>query len=256
MLGNNKGYVVTASAETIALKNNKDSRAPSEDIARLNNCRFLSISEPPKNMLLDNALLKVLTGRDTITARHLQQRQFEFIHKFKLFINTNHLPLITDETLFVNNKIVVINFNRHFDAYQQDLNLKNVLRTQREIPGIFNWCIEGLKKFNEKKLIIPTLLTEANEKYRKSSDKIGLFMNDCLKESNTNIKVKDVYDEYQKWCLEIGISSEGKITFLDYFRKREIIAETATINEKTERNILKGYSIKRVPLIEFDVEGI
>lgn len=138
MLSNNKGYAVTASPETIALKNNKDSKAPSEDIARLNNCRFVSMSKQPKNMLIDNALLKVLTGRGTITARHLQQRQFEFIPKFKLFINTNHLPLITDETLFVSNRIIVINFDRHFDAYQQDLNLKNVLRTQREISGIFN----------------------------------------------------------------------------------------------------------------------
>lgn len=81
-------------------------------------------------------------------------------------------------------------------------------------------------------------------------------MNDCLKESNTNMKVKDVYNEYRKWYLENGISSEGKITFLDYFRKRKIIAETATINGKTERNVLKGYSIKRVPLIEFNIEGI
>lgn len=62
----------------------------------------MNASEPPKRMLFDTALLKSLLGleRDSITARHLHQREFEFIPKFKLVINTNYLPTITDDTVF------------------------------------------------------------------------------------------------------------------------------------------------------------
>ncbi|MDD3187795.1 MAG: phage/plasmid primase, P4 family [Bacilli bacterium] len=257
MLGNNKGYAVTASAETIALKNNKDSRAPSEDIARLNNCRFLSVSEPPKNMLLDNALIKIMTGRDTLTARHLQQRQFEFRPKFKLFMNCNHLPLITDETLFLSSRINVITFDRHFTEFEQDPHLKDKLRTEKEISGIFNWCLEGLKSMRERTLIIPNIIHQANDKYRKSSDKICLFMEDCLTKSSTNTKVKDAYDEYKKWCVSNGCNYEGKVSFVDYLRKRNLLVNIATINGKTEKNVLKGYSLVNIPLVEeLEIEGI
>lgn len=47
-----------------------------------------------------------------ITARRLYQSEFEFefefIPHFKLFINTNYLPQIQDETLFTSGRIVVV----------------------------------------------------------------------------------------------------------------------------------------------------
>ena len=93
-------YALTMRAETLAVKQNIDSRQASGDIARLNGCRFCNASEPAKRMLFDTALLKSLLGRDSITARHLHQREFSFIPKFKLVINTNYLPTITDDTVF------------------------------------------------------------------------------------------------------------------------------------------------------------
>ncbi len=88
-------YALTMKPESLAVKQNPDSRQASGDIARLAGCRFCNASEPPKRMLFDTALLKSLLGRDSITARHLHQREFSFIPKFKLVINTNYLPTIT-----------------------------------------------------------------------------------------------------------------------------------------------------------------
>ena len=82
-------YAVTMKPESLAVRQNLDSRTASGDIARLAGCRFCNASEPPKRMLFDTALLKSLLGRDSITARHLYQRETTFIPKFKLVINTN-----------------------------------------------------------------------------------------------------------------------------------------------------------------------
>lgn len=120
MLGNTKGYALTMKPETLAQKQNNDSRQASGDIARLNGCRFLNASEPPKRLIFDVGLLKNLLGRDSITARHLHEREFEFIPIFKLFMNTNYLPLITDETMFTSNRINVITFDRHFSPKEQN----------------------------------------------------------------------------------------------------------------------------------------
>ena len=69
-------YSVTMKLESLAVRQNLDSRTASGDIARLAGCRFCNASEPPKRMLFDTALLKSLLGRDSITARHLHQREF------------------------------------------------------------------------------------------------------------------------------------------------------------------------------------
>ena len=91
-------YARTMQPQTLAQQKNRDTRQASGDIARLAGCRFLNASEPPKRMLFDTALLKTLLGRDTITARHLYEREFEFRPCFKLVINTNYLPVVTDDT--------------------------------------------------------------------------------------------------------------------------------------------------------------
>lgn len=83
-------------AETITQKDKANSNAPTEDIARLAGARVVNISEPGKQMVLSASLVKTLTGRDTINARFLNENSFEFVPQFKLFINTNHLPKVTD----------------------------------------------------------------------------------------------------------------------------------------------------------------
>lgn len=247
MLGNENGYAVNSTPETIALKFNKDSRIASGDIARLNNCRVVSIAELPKSMIIDSSLLKRFTGRDTITARFLNQKEFQFQPKFKLFINCNHLPIITDNTLFTSGRINIISFNRRFEPHEQDIHLKDKLKKKNEISAMFNWCIEGLKKFykNSNKIITPTsVLSETNE-YERDNDKIANFINDCLEKSDKNIKVKDVYERYKIWCQENGMSYENKSLFIDEIKNRNMYKETATVNGKTERNVLCNYELKK-----------
>lgn len=103
-------YGATISPETLAVKANKDSRTASPDIAKLAGIRLVIASEPPKKMIFDTSLVKTLTGRDRVTARFLHQNEFCFTPKFKLLINTNYLPTITDQTVFKSGRIRVVSF--------------------------------------------------------------------------------------------------------------------------------------------------
>lgn len=62
-------------------------------------------------------------------------------------MNTNHLCRINDSTMFYGNKIIVISFLRHFTKEEQDKTLKQKLKTEDEISAIFNWLIDGYKKY-------------------------------------------------------------------------------------------------------------
>ncbi len=77
-------YGRTAKPDTIAQKQTANGSGPSEDIARLAGARFVNIPEPDKRMNLSAALVKTLTGNDTITARFLNENSFEYRPQFKL----------------------------------------------------------------------------------------------------------------------------------------------------------------------------
>ena len=237
-------YAVTMKPESLAVRQNLDSRQASGDIARLAGCRFCNASEPPKRMLFDTALLKSLLGRDSITARHLYQRETTFIPKFKLVINTNFLPTITDDTVFSSGRINVISFDRHFEPQEQDKDLKNRLRDKTELSGILNWCIEGLRLYRKEGLEPPAAVQIATDTYRTDSDKVGNFINECLAKTDKNSKAKDVYEAYTKWCDDNGYGCENKGNFFAELKAKGLFMSSGTVEGKTVRNIVKGYTVE------------
>lgn len=250
MLGNTDGYALNMKPETLAQRQNSDSRQASGDIARLDGCRFLNVSEPPKKMIFDVGLLKVLLGRDSITARHLHEREFEFIPIFKLFINTNFLPLITDDTLFTSGRINVITFDRHFQPSEQDRTLKNKLQSKENVSGLFNWCIDGLKLYYKEGAEPPQAVTNSTDEYRSDSDKVGNFISECLEKSDRNTKAIDVYNAYQKWCSSNGYGCENKSNFFAELKGKNIFYKNGKVGGENYKNVIKGYELIAVYLFD------
>ena len=169
-------YATTISPESLAIKANKDSRTASPDIAKLAGTRLVVASEPPRRMLFDSSLVKTLTGRDTVSARFLHENEFQFKPKFKLILNSNYLPVISDKTVFSSNRVKVVPFERHFTEKEQNKHLKEQL--QQEIDGILNWCIQGLSLYRKEGLEPPTAVQIATHEYSEDSDKIGKFISE------------------------------------------------------------------------------
>ncbi len=243
MLGNSAGYALNMLPQTLAQKQNNDSRQANGDIARLKGCRFLNASEPPKRMMFDVALLKTLLGRDSITARHLHEREFEFIPCFKLFINTNFLPLITDDTLFTSGRINVITFDKHFSETEQDKGLKDRLKKPENLSGIFNWLIEGLKMFRLEGATPPDAVRNSTQEYRSNSDKVGNFISECLEKTGKNSKASEVYVKYASWCELNGFGTENKSNFFDELKSKNLLRKTGSVKGTTYQNIVANYEI-------------
>ena len=243
MMGGDAGYSLTMPPETIAQRKNRDTRQASGDIARLDGCRLLVASEPPKRMLFDAALLKTLLGRDTITARNLYEREFQFIPVFKMFMNTNFLPMIQDDTLFSSGRIEVLPFNRHFSPEEQDTGLKDRLREKANISALFNWCLDGLRLYKETGINPPESVLSATKAYRESSDKTANFIADCLEHTGKNTGAGTVYRSYQTWCNENGFGTESKRNFFEELKAKGIYAERGMVNGVQVRNIVVGYQL-------------
>ncbi|MBR6902140.1 MAG: hypothetical protein IKN30_08815, partial [Synergistaceae bacterium] len=175
------GYAAAMKSETIGIKTFNNSGGPSEDIARLNGVRAAGASEIEQNMGFNAPLIKQMTGNNILTARFLRENSFSFKPQFKLFMDTNYLPVINDETLFRSGRIVVIPFNRYFEESEQDNNLKAFFESPENMSGILNWLIEGFNRYEAEGLQRPEIIKKAIEEYHQKSNNALTFIFQCLK---------------------------------------------------------------------------
>lgn len=240
MLGS---YSANAEPETLAQKK-KDSRQASPDLARLQGIRFLSVSEAPKSMLFDSALIKKLTGNDMLTARMLHENPVEFMPVFKMIMGSNYLPATNDPTLFSSDRVRIIPFNRHFSPDEQDKGLKTRLRSPGNLAALFNWAVEGLGLFRDEGLEPPPAVLESTESYRASSDKLALFFEEkCEEDVSFKSPVSKLYPAYEAWCHSSGYRAEGKQSFCQSLRTKGILSNTATVDGVTLHNVVCGYRL-------------
>ena len=91
MLG---GYAANAQPDTLMTKRNDMGGGANSDIARLKSIRFVTTEEPSEGVRLNEGLVKQLTGGGKVTCRFLFGDEFEYEPEFKIWIATNHKPVI------------------------------------------------------------------------------------------------------------------------------------------------------------------
>lgn len=180
-----------------------DLNAPQPVLASLTGTRIVTMAESSRDVRLDAANMKTMTGRDTLVTRGLYEASFRFVPQFTLWLNTNYLPAITDDTVFSSNRVWVIEFNRHFDESSQDKDLKELFTAHENRPTILKWLVDGCKDYMEKGLNIPQCVRDATASYRKLHDRIGCFFEDCciIDESKKTLR-GDLYRTYRQWCVK------------------------------------------------------
>ena len=132
-------YCVQIASESLMSKKSPHIRS---DIARLRGYRFASASETDKQYTFNEALVKVMTGGDAITARKLYQNEIEFTPEFKLFIATNPKPAfdVTDKAMM--DRVVIIPFLVPIPRQEMNKNLTREL-IEEEGAGILTWAVKG-----------------------------------------------------------------------------------------------------------------
>jgi putative DNA primase/helicase len=239
-------YGKTCRPETIGMKVNNSSSAPSEDVARLAGARFVNISEPDKKLTLSAALLKTLTGNDTINARFLHENSFDFKPQFKIFTNTNHLPIVTDLTLLTSGRVKIIPFERHFEEWEQDKGLKAEFSKEENLSGILNWVLEGYRKLQQTGFEVPSSVQNATLSYHKENDKVGQFIDECL-EPNGNCEERTslIYGAYQNWCRDNGYYPENARNFKSALGNIGTIVRKRPRESGEKTTLLIGYKLLR-----------
>ncbi|MFP3152820.1 phage/plasmid primase, P4 family [Lachnospiraceae bacterium ZAX-1] len=183
-------------------------------------------------MLLNAALVKQLTGGDTLVVRFLNDNPFEFTPESKFFINTNHLPQITDDTVFASGRMIIIPFTQHFSEIEQDKNLKKTLRYANSLSGILNWLIEGYRLLKSEGLEPPERIKQSLADYRQDSDVIGAFLGEMIADSpNGKLLTRDLFQCYCAWLKDTGLRALSAQQFVSELRKRYTIKRYGAVGK-------------------------
>lgn len=105
----------------------------------------------------------------------------------------------------------LIPFNQSFEG-KEDKNLKAKLLD--ELPGILNWALQGLCKWQETGLPIPDCIRAATEEYQRESDVLGQWLDEKTElDTKSIISATDLYKDYKSWIDENGHFPYSQSTF-------------------------------------------
>jgi putative DNA primase/helicase len=170
---------------------------------------------------LDEQVVKLLAGREAISARALYKDHMTYKPSGKVWLKTNHKPVVKEDDDGIWRRLVVIPFGRKFAETERDPNLEEKLI--QEADGILNWIIQGAVKWYQDGLsICPTIKQESTE-YRTESDLLGHYLGEKIEFNSAARTLEgDIYFNYQNWCRASGTNPLSKIRFTQKLKERGV----------------------------------
>lgn len=206
-------YASNVQPDTIMMKKN-DSGANS-DIARLKSTRFVTSEEPTEGVRLNEGLVKQLTGGGKVTCRFLYGDEFEYEPEFKIWIGTNHKPVIRGTDVGIWRRIRLIPFEVNIPKDKVDKNLKWKLR--KELPQIMKWAVDGCIKWQKEGLELPKCVEQATNEYKAEMDILTSFIENCLEidyVTGEQISAQNLFTLYSVWAKS---NNEFEMTSRKFF---------------------------------------
>jgi putative DNA primase/helicase len=243
-LGKENGYGSTMKSGLICESKykEKDYNAAEPMLADTVGIRYLTLSETKDDITLDEAAIKSLTGRDPLKTRQLHSSAFVFTPQFTIWLSTNFLPRVNDDSVFKSDRIWVIPFNEHFDEQTRDENLKELFIQPNNKVTVLRWLIEGYKKFVAEGLTPPECVREATLQYARTNDRILCFKEDCLEDApGEKVSNALMYAQYKSWCAdeERSYSPMGTTSFYKklgkYYSRQDANGFRGFVNVKLKR---------------------
>jgi P4 family phage/plasmid primase-like protien len=208
--------------------------------AQLRGRRMVWVDELPDNERIKENSIKKLTGSSVISARSPGEEPFTFESRAKLWVSTNHRPIITDDAMW--RRIRPMPFLHVPESPDPDLKAY-IFDPEGALPAVLSWAVDGAIKLlgssSRDALGWCTVVSEAADMYRKNEDRIGIFLSEETNENpSVQTPIKTLYGVYRSWCEERG---ERPMTQISFHRK--MVERNVKVEGTGSRAVVKGRSL-------------
>lgn len=208
--------------------------------AQLRGRRMVWVDELPESERIKENSVKKLTGSSEISARSPGEQPFTFQSQAKLWVSTNHRPIITDDAMW--RRIRPIPFLHVPETPDPELK-EYIFDPEGALPAVLAWAVEGAMKLLNSKEIDALgwckVVREAADVYRKNEDRIGIFLDEeCIRGEDEKVTIKTLYSVYRVWSDDRGERPMTQIAFT-----RKMNDRGANVQGTGSKAIIHGYNV-------------
>jgi putative DNA primase/helicase len=197
----------------------RDKSAHPCDVADLQGLRLAVASETREGRRFDGARLKELTGETRLKARLMRENFFEFTPTHKVFLYSNHKPIVQETDFGFWRRMRLIPFVESIGEHEKDPDLLDKLKA--EADGILAWIVAGAVRWHREGLGTPPEVAAATHEYRTEMDTIGAFLGECcVEDKDAAVYATPIYETYRRWAEEHGERVESQKRFGTLLRER------------------------------------
>jgi len=208
-------YSWTLDSSVLAAGDGLANRTDEYHMAELRGRRMIWVDELPESERLKENQVKKMTGSGTLQGRSPGERPFTFRSQGKLWVTTNHRPIITDDAMW--RRLRPIPLTNVPDNPDKDLR-PYLSDPEGGLPAALSWAVDGAIKYLNSGAKDPlgwcSVVKNAADIYRKNEDRIGLFLEEETREGEgLSVAVSELFVAYRKWSESRGERAMTQIAF-------------------------------------------
>jgi P4 family phage/plasmid primase-like protien len=182
--------------------------------------RFIYSLEVDKGKHVNEAVVKTLTGGDSIKARYHHRSFFSFRPQATYLVAANHHPIIKGNDDGIWRRVRVVPFNVRIPDESQNKNLMSELLTE-EAEGILKWLVDGAVAWYNEGMPESNAVQAASRDYRQTMDMLEDFFGECCTRNKRYQVAKiDLYNTYKQWARPRGMRPMNMRLFNTMLRER------------------------------------
>ena len=155
---------------------------------------------------MDSVNFKALASGEPIEARLPYGEPFMLKNYARLIFNTNELPREIEHNDAFFRRFLILHFDQKITDSEKDPQLSYKI-IENELPGVFNWVIEGLYRLIKQKNFTKSEKAEKTSiAYQQQSDSVFSFLDDMgyAKGDINKMPLQSMYSEYKTYCDSYG----------------------------------------------------
>lgn len=220
--------------------------------------RICICPENSTEKILDTSTLKALTGRDALKTERKFADPVTAVLNIKIIVNSNHylrtddqstgfweriLPIPFKVTFLSENEFEKMPRSRYFRKRDTSLEQK----IEKELPGIFNWCMEGLARLRENEWAFTESkdIMDLKNEMTAYCKPVSAYISHHIIQGNLNrgngkpdrIQSSEVFQKFKNWAekkaLEISDLCNARIfrkIFMESLKEQGISAKVTKIS--------------------------
>lgn len=200
------GHKTNLDAFSLSSLQSEGGDKPNSRLKDLKGARFVVANETKGNQKLDVAMIKDITGGDTLNARGIYAKEAQkFTPTHTLWIYGNHKPIIGGDEDDVWGRVCIVDFQGVFTpeiARPMDMVIGEFLE---EASGILNWIIEGYQLWLAEGIKKPINIEKSTNEYREEEDIFKQFINEkCELGEGFRVSKDELIQRFSAYCFNYG----------------------------------------------------